>query len=97
MFTKKIVKKTTYDSEVYDCEDCSLGNLKVIVNNALCSTGDAEMRELARENSFATVWKQKIYPRTRSLFYKRLYEALTPHIEALEKLDEEVNSTPSDE
>ena len=106
MFTRKLVEKngevrvvqkrviTMYD---YEDEEYTLDELDEKLHNALRQAGDAQMRELAIQNSFLTVWRQKIYPKTPWSYYKKLYEALTPHIEALEKLDEEIERPLSDE
>ena len=106
MFTKKLVEKdvevrvvqkrivTMYD---YEGEEYTLDDLDEKLHHSVLCAGDAVWEDLAKQNCFLTVWRQKVYPRTSWTFYKKLYEELTPHIEMLEKLDKEIERTPTDE
>ena len=106
MFTRKLDEKnvevrvvqkrvvTMYD---YEGEEYTLDDLDGKLRHSLLRAGDAVWEKLATENWFLTVWRQKMSPRTSSTFYKKFYEALTPHIEMLEKLDEEIERPLSDE
>ena len=106
MFTRKLVEKNVEVKVVqkrvitmYDYEDgeYTLDELDEKLHHSVLCAGDAVWEDLATRNCFLTVWRQKVYPRTSWTFYKKLYEALTPQMEMLEKLDEEIERPLSDE